>query len=139
MQWPQGLETHRGSGRWKFLWLWSEDKLPLPALTGPHQHTVGTASLGACSLSCPSRGFLMPFLLCTDSVAARRRRDIRLNIPLSLLHSLMALNNLYFNPHTAPRCLGEIWPLTIHSSVPGSRGHGSSMLIKDRGVAQWLN
>ncbi|EDM15920.1 rCG59862 [Rattus norvegicus] len=25
--------------RWKFLWLWSEDKLPLPALTGPHQHT----------------------------------------------------------------------------------------------------
>lgn len=43
-------------------------KWPLPALTGPHHYTCRDSQPRAGSLSCPSRGFLMPFLLCTDFV-----------------------------------------------------------------------
>lgn len=48
---------------------------------------VRTASLGLGSLSCPSRGFPMPFLLCTDFVY-KKMKGFQIEHPAFLFYTL---------------------------------------------------
>lgn len=93
---------------------------------------VRTASLGLGSLSCPSRGFrCLSYSVLTSCY--KKMKGYQIEHPPFLFYTLFNGSEQFvlLILILCPDIWGEIWPLTIHSSIPRSR----FLNLEDMGVA----